>query len=51
MKKHAEIGGKMVKDILTGVEEEEFVRIAENVAHYHHEKINGKGYPMGLSGE
>lgn len=51
MKKHAEIGGKMVKDILTGVEEEEFVRVAENVAHYHHEKINGKGYPMGLSGE
>lgn len=51
MKKHAEIGGKMVKDILTGVEEEEFVRVAENVAHYHHEKVNGKGYPMGLTGE
>ena len=27
------------------------MRVAENVAHYHHEKINGKGYPMGLSGE
>lgn len=51
MKKHAGIGGKMVRDILTGVEEDEFVRIAENVAHYHHEKINGKGYPEGLCGE
>lgn len=51
MKTHTEIGGKMVTDILTGVEEEEFVEIAHNVANYHHEKINGKGYPEGLMGE
>ncbi len=51
MKKHAEIGGKMVEDILSGVEEEEFVRIAHNVANYHHEKVNGKGYPEGLKGD
>lgn len=51
MKTHTEIGGKMVTDILTGVEEEEFVEIAHNVANYHHEKINGKGYPEGLKGE
>ncbi|MCQ2531850.1 MAG: HD domain-containing protein [Saccharofermentans sp.] len=50
MKKHAEIGAKMVRKILTGVEEEQFVRIAENIAHYHHEKVNGKGYPHGLVG-
>ena len=36
MKTHTEIGGKMVTDILTGVEEEEFVEIAHNVANYHH---------------
>lgn len=49
MKKHAEIGGKMVNDILTGVEEDGFVSVAQNVAHYHHERVNGKGYPEGLT--
>ena len=24
---------------------------AQNLAHYHHEKWNGRGYPCGLSGE
>ena len=48
MKKHAEIGGKMVEDILTDVEEQTFVQVAKNVANYHHEKVNGKGYPEGL---
>ena len=51
MKKHSAEGAKIVRDILDGVEEEEFVKIAENVAHYHHEKWNGRGYPDGLSGE
>ena len=30
------------------VDDAEFVQIAVNVAHYHHEKWNGKGYPEGL---
>lgn len=51
MKSHAQIGGKMVRDILTGVEDDEFVQIAYHVANYHHEKVNGKGYPCGLKGE
>ncbi|MBQ0168080.1 MAG: HD domain-containing protein [Treponema sp.] len=51
MKKHSEIGYHMVNEILSGVEDEEFVRVAENVAHYHHEKVNGKGYPDGLQGD
>ena len=50
MKKHPAEGAKIVRDILTGVEDPEFVKIAENVAHYHHEKWNGEGYPEGLSG-
>ena len=51
MKTHAAEGAKVVKNILTGIEDEEFVRIATNVANYHHEKVNGKGYPEGLSGD
>lgn len=51
MKKHAEIGGRMVRDILSGVEEDDFVQVAFHVANYHHEKVNGKGYPCGLKGD
>lgn len=51
MKRHSEVGGKMVRDILTGVEEDDFVEVAFNVANYHHEKVSGKGYPCGLKGD
>ena len=51
MKKHSEIGYHMVSEILSGVEEPDFVRVAENVAHYHHEKVDGTGYPEGLRGK
>ena len=50
MKKHSVKGAEIVTQILNGVENEEFVRIATNVAHYHHEKWNGQGYPAQLSG-
>lgn len=51
MKKHSEIGYHMVSEILSDVEEPDFVSVAENVAHYHHEKVNGTGYPTGIKGE
>lgn len=51
MKEHSEIGYHMVKEILSDVEDPDFVRVAENVAHYHHEKMDGTGYPHGLKGE
>ena len=50
MKEHAANGAKIVREVLTGVEEERFVQVATNVAHYHHEKVDGTGYPDGLVG-
>ena len=51
MKTHAERGAVIVREILMDTDDEEFSRLAENVAHFHHERWDGKGYPMGLSGE
>ena len=51
MKKHAEEGAKIVHEILEGTDNPGFKQIAENVAHYHHERWDGSGYPEGLTGK
>lgn len=44
MQTHALKSALLVEGILKGVEEEHFVRVAVNVAEYHHEKWNGTGF-------
>ena len=51
MKRHTTEGARIVESLLQGFEDEDFVQIAKNVAHYHHEKWNGQGYPKGISGK
>lgn len=51
MKTHASAGGKIVYDIIGGVAEKNYVDIASDIASYHHEKWNGKGYPNGKADE
>jgi putative two-component system response regulator len=50
MKTHAAEGAKIVHEILKGTDDDDFHRIAENMAHYHHERWDGKGYPDALQG-
>ncbi|MCR5218369.1 HD domain-containing phosphohydrolase [Treponema sp.] len=50
MKTHSEHSGEIVNLILRDVEEQSFVDIAYNIARYHHERWDGKGYPEGESG-
>ena len=51
MKTHAAEGARIVHEILKDTDDDSFKVIAENVAHYHHERMDGSGYPEGLKGE
>ncbi len=51
MKTHASEGFRIVSDILEGINDESFKTIAANIAHYHHERWDGSGYPDHLKGE
>ncbi len=50
MKKHPAEGARMLKTILREVDDESFVQIVLNVAHYHHERWDGTGYPTQRAG-
>lgn len=50
MKTHSAKGAKIVSQLLDDIDDKDFYEIAVNVAHYHHEKWNGQGYPCGLAG-
>lgn len=51
MKKHASAGGAVIREVLSGVADEEYLSLAADIATFHHEKWDGTGYPAGLSGE
>lgn len=51
MKQHTVSGGKIIKETFGHLVDEEYTKMAYDVAYCHHEKWNGKGYPQGLKGE
>ena len=51
MKQHTENGSKIVMDTFKTLLSDEAYRITYDIARYHHEKWNGKGYPKGLQQE
>lgn len=49
IKQHSANGGKIIKETFARMHHDTaYTRIAYDVAKYHHEKWNGKGYPKGL---
>ena len=48
IKRHTVDGGKIIEETFGNLGNEEYTGMAYQVARYHHEKWNGKGYPEGL---
>jgi PAS domain S-box-containing protein len=50
IKHHSRLGGDALSEIESKIEGESFLTLAKEIAYFHHERWNGKGYPNGLSG-
>ncbi|MCR4735586.1 MAG: HD domain-containing protein [Treponema sp.] len=51
MKTHTTAGKEILEKVISKVQGENYLKEARNMAAYHHERWDGKGYPEGLHGE
>lgn len=50
MKRHSEIGAKILGDLVIESHHAGFLNMAARIARFHHERWDGQGYPIGLAG-
>lgn len=48
MKLHTTEGNRIVQEVLSNSEDEDYISMTSQIAMHHHEKWNGSGYPSGL---
>lgn len=53
MNTHAYVGRRMIDELLAnfGLENIEHMDMLRNIAEFHHESVNGEGYPLGIKGD
>ena len=51
MKTHASKGAEIIETLFANLEEEDYISYASNIAKFHHEWWNGKGYPCNYKHE
>lgn len=51
MKTHSAAGGAIISHIEATTGDISYLGIAKQMAEYHHERMDGRGYPYGISGE
>jgi PAS domain S-box-containing protein len=50
IKRHSTIGGDTIAEAEKRVEGRSYLNLGKEIAYYHHERWDGRGYPMGLQG-
>ena len=51
MRTHSALGAKTIQSLIDRSPGVDFLHMAADIARYHHERFDGKGYPAGLAGE
>jgi response regulator RpfG family c-di-GMP phosphodiesterase len=51
IKRHTSIGGEALRDLDEKLGRDSFIQMGREIALFHHERFDGRGYPQGIRGE